>query len=148
MRPCLQRSLGDPMGDCQPQGTASSPAGALPKADAPSPWGSCFLRTAALCGVSRSVPECLSWIGCHPLSRACLPLSVRQSLCVSSLSLPPCVCVCVRARMSVCLHLLLALFESVSEPEVPSAHPALCPNPPGPTSAVDSSASAPPLRPI
>ena len=77
-----------------PRGSASRrapcPAGARAQGWRPIPWESSSFRLVFLWGGSGTVPLCLSWIGCRPLSRVCLPFSVCQSLC-----LPLCVCVCV-----------------------------------------------------
>ena len=121
---------------------APRPAGAWPKADAPS------LGESASCVWPPSeVPLGLCQCVCLGSDAILSPLSVFRllflchSLCVSlSLSLPPCVCVCVRVRARVCLSvcisfslswslsLNLRLFLPLSL-LTPGAHPFLWPRP-------------------
>ena len=130
MRPWLRGSLGVSTGDRQPQGTASShPAGARPKADAPS-LGGAASSARPPSEMAHSLCQCV-YLGSDailsPLSVSRLP-SLCHSLSVPLfLSLRPCVCVCVcvcahtHMILSVCLYLPLAVFQSVSEPSSLSA---------------------------
>ena len=55
------------------------------------------------------MPLCLSRITCHPLSRVCLPFSVRPSVAVSP---PVCVCVCMCVCVCVCILLPVCLKQA------------------------------------
>ena len=118
-----------------PRVTASL-AGAGPKADSPSleeaassAWPlSEVCQDCASVSVSDRMPcslPCPSPVFCLSVA-LCFCLSICASLCEYA-------CTCVHADMSVCLHLPLAVFESVSEPSslsasaspVPSSGPGL-----------------------
>ena len=102
---------------------APRPAGARPKADAPSlgeaassAWPSSEVRHGlcqCVCLRSDAILSPLSPVCCLSVTRSVSP-SVSASLCVC---VCVCVCVCTRVRMrlSVCLYLPLAVLESVSE---------------------------------
>ena len=108
--------MGSPRVTASPR--APRPAGARPKADAPSlgeaassAWPSSEVRHGlcqCVCLRSDAILSPLSPVCCLSVTRSVSP-SVSASLCVCV-----CVCVCVHARTCVCLSVCISLSQSWS----------------------------------